>query len=96
MRIGVKAGSDGFPAIGGTEEVTHGGVCDDTRDFASGGENPPHINDPGEFVELRGALVASSPRQPTRSPRCMEATVRRLLLKRVDQLCRQGLAAARR
>jgi hypothetical protein len=51
--IGVKAGADGFPAIGGTEAVTHYGVYDDTRDFASGGENPPRINDPGEFAELR-------------------------------------------
>lgn len=51
--IGVKAGADGFPAVGGTEEVTHYGMYDDTRDFASGGENPPLINNPGEFGELR-------------------------------------------
>ena len=51
--IGVKAGSDGFPAVGGTEEVTHFGVYDDTRDFTSGGANPPTINHPGEFAELR-------------------------------------------
>ncbi len=51
--IGVKAGADGFPVVGGTEEVTHYGMYDDTRDFASGGENPPKINDPGEFEELR-------------------------------------------
>ena len=51
--IGVKAGSDGFPALGGSTEVTHYGMYDDTRDFASGGENPPTINNPGEFRELR-------------------------------------------
>jgi len=51
--IGVKAGADGFPAVGGTEVVTHFGMYDDTRDFASGGENPPRINSPGEFAELR-------------------------------------------
>ena len=53
--IGVKAGSDGFPLVGGTEAVTHFGMYDDTRDFASGGENPPQINDPGEFPELRAS-----------------------------------------
>ena len=52
--IGVKAGADGYPAVGGTEVVTHYGMYDDTRDFASGGENPPKINSPGEFAELRG------------------------------------------
>jgi hypothetical protein len=51
--IGVKAGPDGFPAVGGTAPVTHYGMYDDTRDFASGGANPPRINDPGEFEELR-------------------------------------------
>ena len=51
--IGVKAGSDGFPAVGGTEEVTHYGMYDNTEDFASGGELPPHINSPGEFEDLR-------------------------------------------
>ena len=51
--IGVRAGSDGFPAVGGMEEVTHFGMYDDTRDFVSGGKNPPTINNPGEFLELR-------------------------------------------
>ncbi len=51
--IGVRAGSDGFPVVGGTEEVTHYGMYDDTRDFASGGENPPKINDPGQFEDLQ-------------------------------------------
>ena len=52
--IGVKAGADGFPAVGGTELVTHYGMYDRTEDFASGGELPPNINDPGEFDALRG------------------------------------------
>jgi hypothetical protein len=51
--IGVKAGPDGFPMVGGAEEVTHYGMYDDTQDFASGGANPPKINDPGEFADLR-------------------------------------------
>jgi hypothetical protein len=51
--IGVKAGADGFPAVGGTELVTHYGMYDRTEDFASGGELPPAINDPGEFEDLR-------------------------------------------
>jgi len=51
--IGVKAGPDGFPLLGGSDEVRCFGMYDDTRDFASGGANPPKINDPGEFDELR-------------------------------------------
>lgn len=51
--IGVKAGPDGFPALGGTAEITHWGMYDETRDFVGGGVNPPRINDPGEFSELR-------------------------------------------
>jgi len=51
--IGVKAGEDGVPAVGGTELVTHYGMYDRTEDFASGGELPPNINDPGEFEDLR-------------------------------------------
>ena len=51
--IGVKAGPDGFPMKGGNEVVTHYGMYDDTTDFISGGENPPKINDPGEFEDLR-------------------------------------------
>ena len=53
--IGVKAGPDGFPALDGIEKVTHFGMYDNTKDFASGGMNPPSINDPGEFAELRGS-----------------------------------------
>ncbi len=51
--IGIKAGGDGFPLVGGTEPVTHYGMYDRTEDFASGGELPPHISDPGEFEQLR-------------------------------------------
>jgi hypothetical protein len=52
--IGVKAGPDGFPSVGGTEAVTHYGMYDRTQDFASGGALPPIISDPGEFEELKG------------------------------------------
>jgi hypothetical protein len=51
--IGVKAGSDGFPMVGGSEVVTHYGMYDVTEDFASGGEKSPRIVDPGEFDALR-------------------------------------------
>jgi hypothetical protein len=51
--IGVKADLSGFPAVNGTEEVTHYGMYDDTTDFASGGVNPPMINDPGGFDDLK-------------------------------------------
>ncbi len=50
--LGMKAGEDGFPAAGGSARVTHYGMYDDTRDFASGGANPPKINDPGGFEQL--------------------------------------------
>jgi hypothetical protein len=53
--IGVKAGDDGFPAIGGAEEVTHYGMYDRTEDFASGGALPPTISDPGGFEELEAS-----------------------------------------
>lgn len=53
--IGVKAGPDGFPMPGGTGEVTHFGMYDDTRDFVSGGRNLPTINYPGELSELRSS-----------------------------------------
>ena len=51
--LGVKAGPDGFPAEGGTEEVTHYGRYDNTADFFGGGTNPPKINNPGEYAELK-------------------------------------------
>jgi hypothetical protein len=49
--IGVKAGADGFPAVGGTREVTHFGKYDDSRLFNT--NNPVTITDPGEYTELR-------------------------------------------
>ena len=60
--IGVKAGADGFPAVGGTQEVTHFGLYDDTKLFASHtGEQSvdairttaASIKDPGGFTALR-------------------------------------------
>jgi hypothetical protein len=49
--IGVKAGADGFPAIGGTEVVSRYGKYDDTTLF--GTDDPPIIKDPGEYEALR-------------------------------------------
>lgn len=51
--IGVKAGADGFPAIGGTGEVTHYGKYDSSADFNS--DKPVTINNPGEYSELRAS-----------------------------------------
>jgi hypothetical protein len=51
--LGVKAGVDGFPALGGVAEVTHFGMYDRTEDFVGGGTNPPAIHDPGEFTDLK-------------------------------------------
>jgi hypothetical protein len=51
--LGVKAGTDGFPATGGTQEVTHYGMYDKTEDYIGGGRNPPMIHDPGEYLELK-------------------------------------------
>jgi len=51
--LGVKAGRDGFPAKGGTAEVSRFGRYDRTQDFIGGDVNPPHISDPGEFAALR-------------------------------------------
>ncbi|HEY0469580.1 MAG TPA: DUF1552 domain-containing protein, partial [Polyangiaceae bacterium] len=51
--LGVKAGADGFPLPGGTEEVSRFGMYDKTEDFIHGGSNPPTIHDPGEFKALR-------------------------------------------
>ena len=50
--IGVKADSDGFPAKGGTQEVTHFGKYDDTKLFKGGGTSPAQIKNPGEYQEL--------------------------------------------
>jgi hypothetical protein len=51
--IGVKADASGFPTEGGTQEVTHYGMYDDTTDFISGGASPANLKDPGEFTELK-------------------------------------------
>jgi hypothetical protein len=51
--LGVKAGADGFPLVGGTEEVRCFGMYDKTEDFIHGGTNPPTIHNPGEFSALR-------------------------------------------
>jgi hypothetical protein len=50
--LGVKAGADGFPAPGGTAEVTHYGMYDRTEDFVGGGTNPANITNPGGFDAL--------------------------------------------
>jgi hypothetical protein len=51
--IGVKAGADGFPAEGGSQEVTHYGMYDQTEDFATGGSAPANISNPGAFEDLK-------------------------------------------
>ena len=51
--IGVKAGADGFPAVGGTNPVTKYGKYDDTKMFSDGGTKPVTIANPGEYTELR-------------------------------------------
>ncbi|WP_437294686.1 DUF1552 domain-containing protein [Sorangium sp. So ce426] len=51
--LGVKADTDGFPAPGGSEPVTHFGRYDRTEDFIGGGTMPPAIHDPGEFAALK-------------------------------------------
>jgi len=58
--MGVKADASGFPAVGGTQEVTHFGRFDQTEKFYIGGgdDQPvtppePDISDPGEFTQLK-------------------------------------------
>lgn len=51
--LGVKAGEDGFAAEGGTREVTHFGMYDETEDFIGGGTTPADIRNPGEFMDLK-------------------------------------------
>jgi hypothetical protein len=51
--LGVMAGPDGFPAVGGTAAVTHFGRYDRTEDFVGGDVNPPAIHNPGEFTALK-------------------------------------------
>jgi hypothetical protein len=50
--LGVKAGADGFPAMGGTAEVTKFGKYDRTEDFI-GGNKPAAITNPGGFEALK-------------------------------------------
>jgi hypothetical protein len=52
---GVKAGADGFPAKGGSAEVTKFGYSDKTEDFigGAGAVAGATIHSPGEFKELR-------------------------------------------
>ena len=53
--MGVKAGADGFPAKGGSAEVTKFGYSDKTEDFigGQGAVAGATIHDPGEFAELK-------------------------------------------
>ena len=51
--MGVKAGADGFPAKGGTAEVTCFGYSDKTEDFIHGGSKPGGISNKGEFTALK-------------------------------------------
>jgi hypothetical protein len=51
--MGVKGDANGFPAKGGTAEVTKYGYSDKTEDFIHGGKNPAVIHDPGEFTQLK-------------------------------------------
>ena len=50
--IGVRADSTGFPVKGGTQEVTHYGMYDDSKLFKGGGTQPAQIKNPGEYKEL--------------------------------------------
>lgn len=51
--LGVKAGKDGFPKLGGSGEVTRFGMSDRTEDFVGGGANPARIHSPGEYTALK-------------------------------------------
>jgi hypothetical protein len=55
--MGVKAGADGFPAVGGSAEVTKFGYSDKTEDFVggAGAVDGATIHDPGELTELRAS-----------------------------------------
>jgi hypothetical protein len=53
--LGVKAGTDGFAARGGTAEVKNFGMYDTTEDFIHGGTNPARITNPGEFTALKAS-----------------------------------------
>ncbi|HET7539835.1 MAG TPA: DUF1552 domain-containing protein [Polyangiaceae bacterium] len=51
--LGVRAGSDGFPAKNGSAEVTKFGMYDQTEDFVHGGTVPAAIHNPGGFDALK-------------------------------------------
>ncbi|MGK4007359.1 DUF1552 domain-containing protein [Sorangium sp. So ce1036] len=53
--MGVKAGPDGFPAKGGSAEVTHFGYSDKTEEFigGKGAVAGAKIHNPGGFTELK-------------------------------------------
>jgi hypothetical protein len=55
--MGVKAGADGFPAMGGSAEVTKFGYSDKTEDFigGDGAVAGATIHSPGEFTELKAS-----------------------------------------
>jgi len=56
--MGVKAGADGFPAKGGSAEVTRFGYSDKTEDFigGKGAVAGAAIHDPGELIELKANI----------------------------------------
>jgi hypothetical protein len=54
--MGVKAGADGFAAVGGQAEVTHFGKYDLSEDFI-GGDKPAKITSPGGFDALKAGAV---------------------------------------
>jgi hypothetical protein len=54
--LGVKAGADGYAAVGGAQEVINFGYYDDTKDFITfltDTPAPAKIKDPGEFTQLK-------------------------------------------
>jgi hypothetical protein len=53
--LNVKAGADGYAAVGGTAEVTKFGMYDKTEDFIGGGTKPTKINSPGGFDALKAS-----------------------------------------
>jgi len=54
--IGVKAGADGYPAMGGTAPVERYGKYDDTKLFKGAGPSAATIKDPGEFTALKAGV----------------------------------------
>ena len=54
--MGMKAGADGFPAVGGpASEVTHYGYSDKTEDFSGGLDavKDHQIHSPGGYTQLK-------------------------------------------